>query len=189
MKQPEFLILRLHHSQNNFMKKYLQLVLTGILFSLRSFGQDTAKCDDKYFKDELLGKLAGQWKLTGEIVKRKVENSFTADWVLNHQFIELKFTDVATPPTYFGNWYIGYDCVSERYVLHLLDNFGGRLSETLGYGIRSGQTIEFRFEYPDGPFINQFIYNEKNDSWQLHMTQKNSKAEWVLFGDEYLKRR
>jgi hypothetical protein len=171
------------------MKKILQLFLLNSLFSLQSFGQDTTMCDDKYFKDDLLDKLTGQWKLSGEIGKRKVENNFSADWVLNHQFIELKFTDVASPPAYSGNWYIGYDCISERYVLHLLDNFGGRLSETPGYGTRSGQSIEFRFEYPDGPFINKLMYDAKSDSWQLHMTQKNAKGEWVVFGDEYLKRR
>jgi len=163
----------------------------AITFSLNSisFGQDTLKCDPNRFEDELLNKLAGQWDLTGKIGNRPVENNFSAQWILNHQFIELNFVDVASPPSYIAKVSIGYDCISERYVVHWLDNFGGRFSETLGYGIKKGQTIEFRFEYPDAPFINKFTYDNKNDSWHLHMTTKNDKGEWIVFGDEYLKRK
>jgi hypothetical protein len=45
---------------------------------------------------------------------------------------------------------MGYDTTSERYVLHLLDIFGARYSETLGFGTRDGKAIRFVFEYPDG---------------------------------------
>lgn len=169
------------------MKKILSFLL--VLGScINSFAQDSTKCNDKYFKDELLDRLAGKWQLTGNIGGSNVENNFSATWVLNHQFMELIFEDVASPPSYVAHVYIGYDCVSERYVAHWLDFFGGRISETLGYGSASGQTINLRFEYPDGPFINQLIYDPKNDSWQLHMTSKNSDGTWKLFGDEYLKR-
>lgn len=123
------------------------------------------------------------------IGRRAVKNSFSVSWILNHQFLEISFVDLASPPSYFAKVLIGYDCISERYVAHWLDILGGRFSETLGYGVKKGQMIEFRFEYPDGPFINQFIYDNKNDSWQLHMTTKNAGKGWVLFGDEYLKRK
>jgi hypothetical protein len=51
---------------------------------------------------------------------------------------------------YEAIWYMGYDTTSERYVLHLLDIFGARYSETLGFGTRDGKAIRFVFEYPDG---------------------------------------
>lgn len=167
------------------------IALFAIILSLNSlsFGQDTLKCNPNRFEDDLLNKLVGQWELTGKISNRPIQNIFSAQWVLNHQFIELNFVDVASPPGYIAKVSIGYDCISERYVAHWLDNFGGRFSETLGYGIKSGQAIEFRFEYPDGPFINRFAYDSKSDSWHLHMTTKNDKGVWVVFGDEYLKRK
>jgi hypothetical protein len=37
-------------------------------------------------------------------------------------------------------------------VLHHLAIFGGRYSETLGYGARNGNEVRFVFEYPDAPF-------------------------------------
>lgn len=171
------------------MRKIAALCTLILFLHADSSGQDSLKCDPKIFEDDLLNKLTGQWSLTGKIGNRPVENNFSAQWVLQHQFIELNFTDVASPPGYIAKVSIGYDCISERYVVHWLDNFGGRFSETLGYGTRSGQAIEFRFEYPDAPFINRFTYDSKNDSWHFHMTTKNEKGAWVVFGDEYLKRK
>jgi hypothetical protein len=53
---------------------------------------------------------------------------------------------------------VGYDNTSERYVAHWLDVYGGRFSETLGYGRRSSDSIEFVFEYPAGPFHTTFSW-------------------------------
>jgi len=39
-------------------------------------------------------------------------------------------------------------------VLHHLAIFGGRYSETLGYGARNGNEVRFVFEYPDAPFTS-----------------------------------
>jgi hypothetical protein len=101
----------------------------------------------------------------------------------------MNFVDAATPPTYEARVFIGYDCTSERYVVHWLDNFGGRFSETLGYGTRSGTEISLRFEYPDGPFINQMTYDAKTDTWHFHLTSKDSKGQWTVFADDYLSRK
>jgi hypothetical protein len=54
---------------------------------------------------------------------------------------------------------IGYDNMSERYVVHWIDVFGVRFSETLGYGKRVGNEIDFIFEYPDGPFRTNLIWD------------------------------
>lgn len=151
--------------------------------------QDTTKCKESIFTDQLLEKIIGQWVVTGQIGKDNINYNFKASWVLNHQFIELIFADTARQPQYTARVFIGFDCISERYVVHWLDNFGGRYSETLGYGTKSGQNIVFRFEYPDGPFLNTFIYDSKADTWQFHTTTKDNKGNWVIFGDMYLKRK
>lgn len=171
-------------------EKFYIVLLYAVFSILPAFSQDSVKCNSKYFDDDLLEKLVGSWTLTGNIGKRKVVNDFTAKWILNHQFMDLNFIDASRPVTYVARVSIGYDCISERYVMHWLDSFGGRYSETFGYGRKKKAfLIEFRFEYPDAPFINEFIYDQKHNSWHLHMTTKNEKDEWIVFGDEYLKRK
>ncbi len=172
--------------------KTIRLILFLILiFSINKhcISQDTTKCKETVFNDNLLEKIIGNWNVNGNIGGDAVNYHFNAIWELNHQFVALTFADTATNPQYTAKVYIGYDCVSERYVMHWLDNFGGRFSETLGYGIKSGNNIEFRFEYPDGSFINKFMYDVTKDSWQFHTTTKNNKGIWITFGDIYLKRK
>jgi hypothetical protein len=84
---------------------------------------------------------------------------------------------------------VGYDNASERYVAHWTDVFGGRFSETLGYGKRSGNDIEFIFEYPDGPFHTTFRWNPEPQQWQWLMRGKSDKdGKWFEFGDMRLTR-
>ncbi|MFZ4399877.1 MAG: hypothetical protein ACOYO1_07575 [Bacteroidales bacterium] len=169
-------------------KHFLKASIIGIFITNFTIAQDTIKCNDLFFKDTLIDKIIGNWIVSGDIGGETITYNFIANWELNHQFVELSFADTAIKPQYMAKVFIGYDCISERYVAHWLDNFGGRYSETLGYGKRISNSIEFRFEYPDGPFINKFIYNSKNDSWQFHTTTKNKKGNWVSFGDMYLQK-
>ena len=171
------------------MKKLFGLSIFFVLISFNIAGQDTTKCNEKYFNDQLLDKLVGNWDLNGKIGNEPVANNCSAQWVLNHQFIELSLVDTAKIPTYAAKIFIGYDCISERYIVHWIDNYGGRFSETLGYGQLKGNAIEFRFEYSYGPFINKFIFDSKKDTWQLKMTTKNAKGAWVVFGNEFMTRR
>lgn len=170
--------------------KFLQVSFLFCLsfFWFSAYGQTTAPCNPERFEDPLLEKLIGQWKGRGVIGVDSVRYVVNASWELQHQFILLTLLDAAQPPQYLANVYIGRDCVSERYVVHWLDNFGGRFSETLGYGTAIGQEIPFRFEYSDGPFINRFIFDSKDNTWRLFSTTKNGKGEWVTFGDIYLSR-
>lgn len=159
-----------------------------ITIALHAQAQNPPNCDDKRFNDPFMDKIAGVWSAGGKIGFDSVTYHFKGSWELDHQFMVLTFADTAAQPQYTAQVFIGYDCVSERYVCHWLDNFGGRFSETLGFGIRQGNTLEFRFEYPDGPFINQLIYNEKEDTWKMHTTTKNQNGVWVTFGDICLRR-
>ena len=53
-------------------------------------------------------------------------------------FLRIQESTSTDAPTsekrYEAIWFLGYDPVSEKYVLHLFDVFGARFSETLGYG-------------------------------------------------------
>lgn len=111
----------------------------------------------------------------------------TAEWVLNHQFLSVIEKDATATPAklaYEAHIYIGYDNTSERYVIHWLDIFGGRVSETLGYGTRDGNSIKFNFEYPDGPFHNTFFWNPPENSWRFLLEQKDTAGKWKTFADQ-----
>lgn len=142
----------------------------------------------RIFKDELLENLVGEWKLARKIRGRSAENTVKVEWVLNHQFLRIHMKDVATPPNYEAMVFVGYDNMSERYVVHWIDVFGGRASETLGYGKRDGNSIKFVFEYPDGPFHNTFTWNPADKTWTFLGEQKNKEGKWATFAEDKLRR-
>ena len=137
--------------------------------------------------DGLVKHLAGSWKLGGKVGINDAHHDVQADWVLNHQFLRIQETTsanaAASERRYDSIWYLGYDPVSERYVMHLMDTFGARFSETLGYGVREGNQIKFVFEYPDGPFHTSYVWNDGEKSWQWLMEQKNKDGKWVPFAN------
>ncbi|HSY51946.1 MAG TPA: DUF1579 family protein [Thermoanaerobaculia bacterium] len=136
----------------------------------------------------MLDNLTGKWALTREIRGKTVENAVDAEWMFNHQFLRIHMKDVATPPTYEVMVFIGYDNTSERYVAHWLDIYGGRFSETLGYGRRSGNSITFTFEYPDGPFHNKFVWDPSDKHWQFRMEGKDAAGNWKPFATDTLRK-
>lgn len=108
-------------------------------------------------------------------------------WVLNHQFLHIREKARTAAPgqvPYEVEIFIGYDNTSERYVLHWIDVYGGRFSETLGYGTRKDNVINFVFEYGDGPFHNKFIWNPESKTWHFVLEQKNAAGQWKNFADQ-----
>ena len=163
------------------------IVLLAILFTGSSGAQTPQE-----WRDDLVDHLAGDWKLEGQVMGREGHHDVQAEWALNHQFLRIhEKTAAGAPPAesrYEAIWFLGYDVVSERYVLHLLDVFGGRYSETLGYGAREGTTIRFVFEYPDGPFHTTFHWSPETQSWQWLLQQKDKNGKWMTFADLKLTR-
>ena len=144
------------------------------------------------WQDGLVSHLAGSWKLEGKVMGNNAHHDVQADWVLNRQFLRIQEKTAASAPAterrYDSIWYLGYDSISERYVLHLMDTLGARFSETLGYGTRDGNQIKFVFEYPDGPFHNTYRWNAEEKSWQWLMEQKDKGGKWAQFADLKLTR-
>ena len=137
--------------------------------------------------DDLVNHLAGSWKIEGNVLGKPAHHDVQADWVFNRQFLRVtERTSRDAPPgesKYDAVWYLGWDGVSERYVLHLMDTFGGRFSETLGYGTCDGNQIRFVFEYPDGPFHNTYRWNPADRSWRWLLEQKDKDGKWASFAD------
>ncbi len=144
------------------------------------------------WRDDLVDRLAGTWRMEGRVMGRDAHHEVRAEWVLNHQFLCIsEKTDAGAPAAerrYEATWFLGFDPTSERYVLHLLDVFGGRFSETLGYGARDGNSIRFVFEYPDGPFHTTFLWSPEKGAWQWLMEQKDKAGKWTVFADLSLAR-
>jgi hypothetical protein len=156
--------------------------LFAILFSIPVVAQAPAE-----WHDDLVDRLAGSWKIHGRVMGNNAHHDVQADWIFNHQFLRMTEKTSANAPSgerpYDAIWYLGYDAISERYVLHLMDTFGGRFSETLGYGTRAGNEIRFVFEYPDGPFHNTYRWNAQENTWQWLMEQKDKDGRWTPFAD------
>jgi len=156
--------------------------------------------EHRRFHDDLLDKLAGEWSVRGTVVGQEIRHLCTAEWVLNHQFMRVHFQDV-TPrggtgkedPPYEAFVFIGYDNMSERYVGHWLDTFGGRASETLGFGKRDEgddpvRSITFVFEGGTGPLQNTLAWNDKDATWTMIIRQKDDRGAWRTFAEETFER-
>jgi hypothetical protein len=168
------------------------LILLMVLFAaVVGFSQDLDG-PKHVFNDALLDHMVGNWKLTGNVMGHTAEHTVSVEWVLNHQFLRIHEKDNASASNdrvpYEAMIMVGYDNTSERYVAHWNDVFGGRFSETLGYGTRAGDEIRFIFEYPDGPFHNTFRWNPETHQWKWFMQQKNKSGQWTEFADFTLTR-
>lgn len=168
------------------------LLLFSIVVAIAAPGQQVEPPLDgptHTFQDPLLEKLAGTWTMVGTVRSRPATLSLHVEWTLNHQFLRLEMRDVSDPPAYQAAVYIGYDNTSERYVTHWLDAFGGRFSETLGFGKRSGNAVLFVFEYPDGPFHTIFTLNADAKTWSVLMEDRGKGGSWREFAHYTLTRK
>jgi hypothetical protein len=150
-------------------------------------GDDAPDGPKRIFRDEFIDNLSGEWKLTRKIRGKEVENKVKAEWVLNHQFLQLHMTDVADPPAYEALVLIGYAHADKKYVAHWCDTYGGKFS-AVGYGKRSGDSIEFEFLYPDGPFYNTFTWDAKTTGWTFRMESRRKDGKRALFAEDTLRR-
>ena len=160
----------------------LLIALPAILASSPSLAQSSGG-----WQDDLANHMTGTWKLEGKVQGRDAHHEVSAEWVLNHQFLRIHEKTGAGAPAaeraYEAIWFLGYDDTSDRYVLHLIDIFGGRFSETLGYGTRAGDELRFIFEYPDGPFHTTFHWSAETGGWQWLLEQKDKDGKWTQFAD------
>jgi|SRR5437588_6255133 len=158
-------------------------IFLAVAFSLPA--QETADGHGSQFFDALLDHLVGDWHVTRQFGSgRMAENTVHAEWVLNHQFLELHYLDVARPPKYEAMVFIGYDTNQKRYVCHWIDVFGGGFSGLAeGKLDQAGHAIEFTFKNPDGKFTNRFTFDPESQNWTSLMRQE-AQAEWKLFAED-----
>ncbi len=140
--------------------------------------------------DTLLSRLVGHWKLSGNAAGAPAKATVDGTWVLNRAWIQLRFnkdTATAKAPHYEALVYIGYDRTTKRYIAHWLDIFGAPGAEVAGFGVRTGNTITFLFNYAESPFKTQMSYDAANNKWHIHYLSRNRAGKWDVFGDEELR--
>ena len=156
--------------------RLLPAAILVAVIALRSHAQTPGE-----WHDDLVEHMTGSWKVRGQVMGRDAHHELKAEWVLNHMFLRIQESTSTDAPTsekrYEAIWFLGYDPVSEKYVLHLFDVFGARFSEMLGYGTRDGNSIHFTFEHPDGPFHTTFRWSPESGGggWQWLMEQKGKR--------------
>jgi hypothetical protein len=138
--------------------------------------------------DPLLQNLVGSWTVTRKIRGTIARNTLEAEWVLQHQFVQLHMKDVATPSEYEALVLIGFDGSTRRYVAHWCDNFGAQYSG-VGYGTRRGGVIEFVFNYADGPFHNTFTWDAESRTWTFLMEAEGKDGKRTFFAEDTVRRR
>jgi hypothetical protein len=168
-------------------------ILWGILMAACAVGpfpvraEATAGGPDTGFKDALLEKLAGDWRITRRHDGETSQHTLRAEWVLQHQFLQLHMKHAADPPEYEAVVLIGYDPLQKHYVAHWCDTFGGQFS-ALGTGRRTGDAIEFAFQYPDGPFYNTFTWDPNAKGWTFRGEASGKDGKRVLFAEDTVRR-
>lgn len=179
------------------MSKKTQLITVIIPLLITAFphccaAQDELDGPHRIFEDSFLDSLVGSWELTGKMGAHELVQDVTAEWVLNHHFLRIDYRETAEKPVgtvrYEGVAYVGYNNVTHRYVMHLLDVWGGRYSETLGYGEREGDTIRFVFDYPDGLFHLLLTRRPGEQTWEMLLLRRAADGGWSTFAERYLHR-
>jgi len=125
------------------------------------------------FDDPFIATLEGRWDIVRRIRGTEVRNTLSAAWMLDRQFLRLHMKDVKEPPAYEAIVLIGYVHASNEYVAHWTDTFGGKFS-AVGRGKRAGDSIEFRFDYPDGPFYNTFTWHPGRKGWEMRLESQDA---------------
>jgi hypothetical protein len=165
-------------------------ILAGGLFlaaALAGRPEDPPDGPKRIFRDPFLENLVGHWKLSRAIRGKIEENRVDAEWVLNHQFLQLHMKDAADPPAYEAIILIGYVYADGKYVIHWCDTFGGKFS-MVGYGKRSGDSIEFEFPDPEGAFFNTFTWDPSARGWTFRMQNSDKDGKRSPFAVDTLRR-
>ncbi len=146
------------------------VILLILSFSTLALGQQSIT------DGSLLEHLAGDWVLSGTIGGVKTTHDITAEWVLQHQYIQLheisREKDSTGHPAYEAIVYLGWEKKSQEYGCFWMDITGaGAFSEQgIGRGKSDGNKIPFLFKgAPGNDFHNTFVYDATADSWQMLM--------------------
>lgn len=162
-------------------------IFLTLLISIAAAPGSDEPAGNRTLQDEFLDKLVGRWSLTRKVRDKTEQNKVETNWVLGHQFVRIHMTDVASPPKYEADVYIGYDTGGKRYVAHWMDTWGGGFS-LMGFGVRDGNSLPLLFEDAEATVRNTFTYDPTTDTWTSLIVQKKKGGDWKPFAEDRLQR-
>ncbi len=133
--------------------------------------------------DSLLGRLIGEWRMSGQVRGKPVAYALAATWVLDHKYVELHMTDLGRPARYEARVFVGADTAPAHVLVHWLDGFGAAYSVPAGAGAIRGDTLEFTFQYSDGPFRDVWIYRGPAIGWHFRLEKGDGHGGWRPFAE------
>ncbi len=147
---------------------------------------------EKRMMNDYLNHLAGSWDLTGRMGSTELHQKVEAHWVLQGLFLQMHFLQQDAPAPgrslYEAIYMLGYDEKTDVYVMHLFDTFGVSYAITPGMGQRQGDSVEFIFDYPEGPFSNTFSWVEASGQWEMLLRAADPEGGWRVFATKTLTR-
>jgi hypothetical protein len=164
------------------------LCLAALFSGPGACGDEPATSRRGPLEDQFLQNLVGDWRVSRKIRGTVAPNTLKAEWVLQHQFVQLRMKDVAEPPEYEALVLIGYDAGTDRYVAHWCDNFGAQYAG-VGYGKRVGNSIDFVFSYADGPFHNTFSWDPATSTWTFLGEAEGKDGTRRFFAEDTVRRK
>jgi len=142
--------------------------------------------------DKFFNNLVGSWNLTGKMGSTELRQNVEACWVLQGHFLQMHCLQADNPvpgqPPYEALYLLGFDENRGEYSFHLFDTFGAGYAATVGFGVRRGDSLEFLFDYPDGPFSNSFTWKAKTGEWEMLLRQQDEAGGWREFATKRLSR-
>ncbi|PWU14337.1 MAG: hypothetical protein C5B50_17305 [Verrucomicrobia bacterium] len=128
----------------------------------------------------LLDHLIGRWVLSGTIAGKKTTHKVSAEWILNHGYVqlhELSREKVAGGrPAYEALIFISFDSGADEFSCLWLDSTTNSAFTPEGVGHakvtkEAPNAIPFVFKDSAGhvTFENTFVYDQKSNSWEWIM--------------------
>ncbi|WP_426671506.1 hypothetical protein ACPPVU_09735 [Mucilaginibacter sp. McL0603] len=156
------------------MKKICLLLLLA-LFTIQTFAQTREDTTGWRFHDDLLDNLVGQWYGTSIVHGGSFTLNFDAKWVLNHQYVRVRFKSREVVPwlkiPFEEDLFLGYNHTTKRYVAHEMTVHGSDgLYEGFSYAYRTGNEIKLVKKVganPDTLNLQRFIWEPATHAWQM----------------------
>jgi hypothetical protein len=148
------------------------LRLAAVLATIALFSQGTFAAQAS-LNDPLLEHLVGTWVMRGEIAGKPVTHSVKVQWVLAHQYIQIRETSRSRTahgtPDYDAIVTIGWDPDLKQYACLWLDSTGGNglVGWALGHAPADASQLAFLFLDKNGePSLhNTFAYDRVASTW------------------------
>jgi hypothetical protein len=135
-----------------------------------------------------LGHFAGHWDMQGAVLGKPVHYRASGRWVLNGAWLELSMLDVARPPQYEAQLYLGYDGKARDYIGHWLDRFGAAGSRVVATGQRHERTLVLSFPYAEGEFRDTLTLAGDSQSATLLIEARRPDGSWSGFASYRMQR-